>query len=42
MDELIFSMIKDKGRNKSWAETMVSLEAEKLIFEANRVSMFHL
>lgn len=42
MDEAIFSMIKDKGRNKSWAETMVFLEAEKLIYEANRVSMFHL
>lgn len=42
MDEAIFSMIKDKGRNKSWAETMVFLEEEKLIYEANRVSMLHL
>lgn len=42
MDEAIFSMIRDKGRNKSWSATMVYLEANNLISEANRVAMLHL
>jgi len=30
------------GRNKNWAETMVNLEARKLINTANTLSSFHL
>lgn len=30
------------GRNKYWAETMVNLEARKLINAANTLSAFHL
>lgn len=41
MDAALLDMMRS-GRNKNWAETMVSLEARKLINTANTLSSFHL
>ncbi|MDU4748916.1 hypothetical protein FHW04_004290 [Pantoea sp. AN62] len=42
MDAALLDMMRSGGRNKAWAETMVNLEARKLINIANRLSAFHL
>ncbi|MBS0899829.1 DUF4225 domain-containing protein [Pantoea dispersa] len=42
MDEALLAMMRSNGRNKAWAETMVNLEARKLIETANRVAGFHI
>lgn len=42
MDAALLEMMRSGGRNKAWAETMVNLEARKLINIANRLSAFHL
>lgn len=42
MDETLLEMMRSGGRNKVWAETMVNLEARKLIVTANRLSAYHL
>ena len=42
MDAALLDMMRSGGRNKDWAETMVNLEARKLINTANRLSAFHL
>jgi len=42
MDAALLEMMRSGGRNKAWAETMVNLEARKLINTANRLSDFHL
>lgn len=42
MDAALLDMMRSGGRNKAWAETMVNLEARKLINTANRLSAFHL
>ncbi len=42
MDEVLLAMMRSNGRNKAWAETMVNLEARKLIEIANRVGGFHI
>ncbi|WP_324028872.1 DUF4225 domain-containing protein [Pantoea sp. JZ2] len=42
MDEVLLSMMRSNGRNKAWAETMVNLEARKLIETANRLGSFHI
>jgi Protein of unknown function (DUF4225) len=41
MDAALLDMMRS-GRNKNWAETMVNLEARKLINTANTLSSFHL
>lgn len=41
MDAALLDMMRS-GRNKNWAETMVNLEARKLINTANTLSAFHL
>lgn len=41
MDAALLNMMRS-GRNKNWAETMVNLEARKLINTANTLSSFHL
>lgn len=41
MDAALLDMMRS-GRNKYWAETMVNLEARKLINTANTLSAFHL
>ncbi|VEI61126.1 DUF4225 domain-containing protein [Serratia rubidaea] len=41
MDTALLDMMRS-GRNKYWAETMVNLEARKLINTANTLSSFHL
>ncbi|MRS90587.1 DUF4225 domain-containing protein [Enterobacteriaceae bacterium RIT714] len=41
MDAALLDMMRS-GRNKKWAETMVNLEARKLISTANTLSSFHL
>ena len=41
MDAALSDMMRS-GRNKNWAETMVNLEARKLINTANTLSSFHL
>ncbi|MEI2266755.1 DUF4225 domain-containing protein [Erwinia sp. CGal63] len=41
MDIALLDMMRS-GRNKNWAETMVNLEARKLINTANTLSAFHL
>lgn len=41
MDSAILAM-REKGRNRHWAESMVNLEARKLLTEANKISSFHL
>lgn len=42
MDAALLSMMRSDGRNQAWAETMVNLEARKLVNVANRVASFHL
>lgn len=42
MDEALLAMMRSNGRNKAWTETMVNLEARKLIKTANRVAGFHI
>lgn len=42
MDAALLDMMRSGGRNKAWAETMVNLEARKLVDTANRLSAFHL
>lgn len=42
MDAALLSMMRSGGRNQAWAETMVNLEARKLVNVANRVASFHL
>lgn len=42
MDEVLLAMMRSNGRNKAWAETMVNLEARKLIETANRLGGFHI
>lgn len=42
MDAALFNMMSSGGRNKAWAETMVNLEARKLINTANTLSSYHL
>ncbi len=42
MDAGLLNMVHSGGRNKAWAETMVNLEARKLINTANTLSVFHL
>lgn len=42
MDAALLEMMRSGGRNKAWAETMVNLEARKLINTANRLSALHL
>lgn len=42
MDVTLLDMMRSGGRNQAWAETMVNLEARKLIDTANRLSAFHL
>ncbi|MBS1205856.1 MAG: hypothetical protein H6R25_2755 [Proteobacteria bacterium] len=42
MDAALLDMTRSGGRNKNWAETMVNLEARKLINTANTLSAFHL
>jgi len=41
MDAALLDIMRS-GRNKNWAETMVNLEARKLINTANTLSAFHL
>lgn len=41
MDNALLDMMRS-GRNKAWAETMVNLEARKLINTANALSSLHL
>lgn len=41
MDAALLDMMRS-GRNKNWAETMINLEARKLVNTANRLSAFHL
>jgi len=42
MDAALISMMRSGGRNRAWAETMVNMEARKLIEAANVISGFHL
>ncbi|MBS1207008.1 MAG: hypothetical protein H6R25_3907 [Proteobacteria bacterium] len=42
MDHALLSMARTGGRNRAWAETMVNLEARKLVSTANTLSSFHL
>lgn len=42
MDAALLEIMRSGGRNKAWAETMVNLEARKLIDTANRLSAFYL
>lgn len=42
MDAALLDMMRSGGRNKAWAETMVNLEARKLVNTANTLSSFHL
>lgn len=42
MDLALFSMMQSGGRNKAWAETMVNLEARRLVDIANSISAYHL
>ncbi|MFI3309765.1 DUF4225 domain-containing protein [Ewingella allii] len=42
MDIALLNMAGSGGRNKAWAETMVNLEARKLINTANTLASFHL
>jgi hypothetical protein len=42
MDAALLSMMRSGGRNRAWAETMVNMEARKLIEAANVISGFHL
>lgn len=42
MDTALLDMTGSGRRNKAWAETMVNLEARKLVSTANQLSAFHL
>lgn len=42
MDAALLDMMRAGGRNKAWSETMVNLEARKLINTANSLSAYHL
>ncbi|GAA0495296.1 DUF4225 domain-containing protein [Tatumella terrea] len=42
MDAAFPDMMRSGGRNKAWAETMINLEARKLVDTANRLSACHL
>ena len=42
MDHALLNMARTGGRNRAWAETMVNLEARKLVNTANSLSAFHL
>lgn len=42
MDLALLSMLQSGGRNKHWVDTMVNMEARKLVSTANAVSSFHL
>lgn len=42
MDTSLLSRMSSGGRNKAWAETMVNMEARKLISEANQIAALHL
>ncbi|MEZ7210359.1 DUF4225 domain-containing protein [Pantoea ananatis] len=42
MDAALLNMMRSGGRNKAWAETMVNMEARKLVNTANTLSAFHL
>lgn len=42
MDAMLLEMMRSGRGNKYWAETMVNLEARKLINTANTVAAFHL
>lgn len=42
MNSALLDMTRSGGRNKIWAETMVNLEARKLIGTANQLSVTHL
>ncbi|MBP2198842.1 hypothetical protein [Pantoea cypripedii] len=42
MDAALLAMMRSNGRNQAWAETMVNLEARKLVETANVISGFHL
>lgn len=42
MDTALLDMMRSGGRNKTWAEKMVNLEARKLVSTANTLSAAHL
>ncbi|MEW5288572.1 DUF4225 domain-containing protein [Erwinia papayae] len=42
MDSALLSMMQSGGRNRAWAETMVNMEARKLVNLASQLSAFHL
>ncbi|WP_455865589.1 DUF4225 domain-containing protein [Pantoea agglomerans] len=42
MDTALLSMMRSGGRNRAWAETMVNLEARKLVSLANQLAGMHL
>ncbi|MBN7124776.1 hypothetical protein BSU01_24210 [Erwinia billingiae] len=42
MDTALLSMMQSGGRNRAWAETMVNLEARKLVNLANQLAGLHL
>lgn len=42
MDAALLDVMRSDGRNKSWAETMVNLEAQKLIITANKLSAYYI
>lgn len=42
MDAALLEMMRSGGRNRAWAETMVNLEARKLVDTANYLSGYHL
>jgi hypothetical protein len=41
MDAALLSMMRSGGRNRAWAETMVNMEARKLVETANYLSSHH-
>ena len=42
MDIALLNMAGSGRRNKAWVETMVNLEARKLVSTANTLAAFHL
>ncbi|EOS94396.1 DUF4225 domain-containing protein [Erwinia tracheiphila] len=42
MDHALLNMSRTGGRNQAWAETMVNLEARKLVSTANKLATAHL
>jgi hypothetical protein len=42
MDAALLSMMQTGGRNKAWTDTMVNLEARKLVETANYVAGYHI